>query len=69
MRHIETKQGLERLLAKMDKIAADKPAKDLPEYDYWYKVVKGCIEEGLAMDETDYELAPRWFRNLWTGLK
>lgn len=69
MKHIESKQGLERLLARMEKVAAEKPAKDLPEYDYWYKVVKGCITDGLAMDETDYELAPHWFRCLWTCLK
>lgn len=65
-RHIESKQGLNRLLERLENL---KGGSKLPEYDYWVKCVKGCIEEGLAMDEVDYELAPEWFRELWRGLK
>ena len=65
-RHIESKKGLESLL---DRLMDLKGGNKLPEFDYWVSVVKGCIEEGLAMDEVDYENAPEWFRPLWRGLK
>ena len=65
-RHIETKEGLETLFKRLDAL---ENFDDLPDYHYWYSVVRGCIDEGLAMDETDWELAPDWFRPLWRGLK
>ena len=37
--------------------------------EYWVKVIDGCIAEGLAMDETDYENTPTELRKLWKGLK
>ena len=46
-----------------------KRASKYQDFDYWKKVVEGCIEENLAMDEIDYENAPYWFRPLWRGLK
>lgn len=68
MRHIETKKGLAALLEKMDKKNRES-REELADFDYWRRVVVGCIAEGLAMDETDYENAPHWFRVLWTGLR
>ena len=65
-RFIETKKGLETLLNRLEDL---KGASKLQDYDYWVKVVEGCIEEGLAMDERDWENAPDWFRPLWRGLK
>ena len=66
MRHIESKKDLNTLLRRMEDL---KGADKLEDYEYWVKVVQGCIDEGLAMDEIDYENAPRWFRPLWTGLR
>lgn len=66
MRHIESKKDLQTLLNRMENL---KGANKLEEYDYWHLVVEGCIKDGLAMDEVDYENAPRWFRPLWTGLR
>ena len=65
-RYIETKKGLKTLLERMDDL---KGASKYQDFDYWKKVVEGCIEENLAMDEVDYENAPTWFRELWRGLK
>lgn len=65
-RYIETKKGLKTLLERMDDL---KGASKYQDFDYWKKVVEGCIEENLVMDEVDYENAPDWFRPLWRGLK
>ena len=67
MKHIETQKGLAELLARMERKQADSP-KELEDFAYWVQAVKGCINEGLAMDETDYENAPKWFRPLWACL-
>ena len=71
-RQIETKQGLKTLL-KRTKEYGDKAIHEegfsLDEFIYWRKVVEGCINENLAMDEVDYENASSWFRLLWRGLK
>lgn len=73
MKHIESKKGLNTLLKRVYKYAYKNieilGALGLEEVLYWIKVIKGCIEEGLAMDEIDYENAPAWFRPLWRGLK
>ena len=66
LRHIERKKDLEILLKRMDDL---KGGENQPEFDYWHRVVEGCIKEELAMDETDYENAPSWFRKLWVGLR
>ena len=71
-RHIESKKGLNTLADRMCKWGFEhqgKPEYKFEEFDYWWKVVAGCITEGLAMDEVDYENAPTWFRELWRGLK
>ena len=71
-RHIESKKGLNTLANRMCKWGFEhqgKPEYNFEEFDYWWKVVAGCITEGLAMDEVDYENAPTWFRELWRGLK
>lgn len=65
-KHIESKTGLKELLKRMEDTKGASKNKD---YDYWHTCVAQCIEEGLAMDETDYENAPEWFRKLWKGLK
>lgn len=65
-RNIHTKAGLKTLLERLEDL---KGGNKLPDFDYWVKVVKGCIDEGLAMDEVDWENAPDWFRPLWRGLK
>ena len=62
-RHIETKKGLTTLLQRLEKAEGDQTK------GYWVACVKGCLDEHLAMDETDYELSPKWFRELWKGLK
>lgn len=71
-RHIETKEGLKKLLKRIQeygKEAIHEEGFNLDEFIYWRKVVEGCIDENLAMDEVDYENAPNWFRPLWRGLK
>lgn len=60
MKHIETKKGLQTLKERYLAAGAD---------EYWVKVIDGCIAEGLAMDETDYENTPKELRKLWKGLK
>ena len=65
-RHIESKKGLKDLLDRMENL---KGADKKEDYEYWHTCVKQCIEENLAMDETDYENAPQWFREIWRGLK
>lgn len=59
-RHIETKKGLETLLNRYQEAKASKE---------WILTIKGCIKEGLAMDETDYDNTPKELRKLWIGLK
>lgn len=60
MKHIETKKGLKELLRRYEESGAD---------EYWLMTIRGCIEEDLAMDETDYENTPKELRKLWRGLK
>lgn len=67
-RHIESKSGLKALLERM-KGCQNESTAPLKDFKYWKLCVQGCIIEGLAMDETDYENAPAWFRPLWKGLK
>lgn len=67
-RHIETKSGLKILLKRMEELNQQSRV-DLEDYEYWHTCVAQCIEEELAMDETDYENAPAWFKPLWRGLK
>ena len=69
MRHIETKEGLAALLERMDNKKKKESRERLPEFDEWRAVVVGCLADGLAMDYTDYENAPHWFRVLWVGLR
>ena len=62
MKHIETKKGLETLLKRYQE-------KGVKEWGYWYGVIKGCIDEGLAMDDIDYDNTPKELRECWKGLK
>lgn len=59
-KNIETKKGLETLLKRYQKAGAK---------EEWLKTIAGCIREGLAMDETDYENTEEELRPLWRGLK
>lgn len=58
-KHIATKKGLETLLKRY---------KDAGVTGYWIQVIEGCIKDGLAMDETDYENTPQELKKLWVGL-
>ena len=71
MHYIETKKGLETLLKRYQEAGVTDQTKDASGgYEAkWISAIKGCIEEGLAMDEVDWENAPSWFRPLWRGLK
>ena len=59
-KRIETKKGLKELLKRYEEAKAS---------NEWLNTIKGCIEEGLAMDEIDYENTPEELRKLWRGLK
>lgn len=60
MKRIETLKGLKELLRRYQEANADIE---------WINTIKGCIEEDLPMDETDYENTPLELRKLWKGLK
>ena len=65
MHYIETKKGLETLLKRYQEAGVA----DEYSIDRWISCIKGCIEEGLAMDEVDWENTPAELRPLWRGLK
>ena len=71
MRHISTKKGLETLLKRYQNNGVTDKTKDISNgYEAkWITCIKQCIEEGLAMDEVDYENTPLRLRPLWNGLK
>ena len=64
-RYISTKKGLETLLKRYQEAGVS----DESSIDRWISCIKGCIEEGLAMDEVDWENTPVELRPLWRGLK
>ena len=70
-KHIETKQGLKTLLQRYIKAGVTDDTMDASNgyKAQWLTTIKGCIKEGLAMDETDYENTPKNLRPLWNGLK
>ena len=70
-RYIETKKGLETLLKRYLAAGVTDETKDASNaYEAkWISCIKGCIEEGLAMDEIDFENTPEELRPLWRGLK
>ena len=71
MKHIETKKGLKTLLERYLQAGVTDQTKDITEtYEAkWISAIKYCIDEGLAMDEIDYENTPKELRKLWVGLK
>jgi len=71
MKYIETKKGLETLLKRYEKAGVTDKTKDYSNsYEaQWITTIKGCIKEGLAMDEIDYENTPEELRQYWKGLK
>ena len=70
-KHIETKKGLQTLLARYQKAGVTDQTRDATgSYEAkWISTIQGCIDEGLAMDETDYDNTPRELRSLWNGLR
>lgn len=71
MKHIETKKGLTKLLERYLQEGVTDQTKDVTNsYEAkWISAIKHCINEGVAMDETDYENTPKELRKLWKGLK
>ena len=71
MKRIETIRGLMTLLQRYQKAGVTDKTKDASKsYEAkWISTIRQCIEEGLAMDETDYENTPKELRPLWKGLK
>ena len=71
MHYIETKKGLETLLKRYEGAGVTDKTKDASGgYEAkWISCIKGCIAEGLAMDETDWENTPDELKPLWRGLK
>lgn len=72
MHYIKTENGLKKLLKRTQdygRKAIYNTDFNLDDFIYWRQVVEGCISEKLAMDETDWENAPTWFKPLWTGLR
>ena len=71
MKHIETKTGLKTLLKRYVDAGVTDQTKDASNsYEaHWLTTIQGCIDEGLAMDEVDYENTPASLRPLWRGLK
>ena len=65
-RFIESKKGLETLLKRYQEGGVTDEKYPI---DKWISVIKGCIKEGLAMDEIDYENTPDELKPLWRGLK
>lgn len=59
-RRIETKAGLKKLLERYLEAGAEAE---------WIRTIEGCINEGLPMDELDYENTPKELKKLWKGLK
>ena len=71
MKHIETKKGLTKLLERYLQAGVTDQTKDATDtYEArWITAIKHCIDEGVAMDEIDYENTPKELRKLWVGLK
>lgn len=70
MKHISTKRGLKKLLERYQQAGVTDQTKDITgTYEAkWISAIKDCINEGLAMDEIDYENTPLNLRELWVGL-
>ena len=71
MKYISTKKGLKTLLQRYLEAGVTDETLDITN-SYkasWITCIKQCIEEGLAMDEIDYENTPLELRRLWSGLK
>ena len=58
MKHIETKKGLETLLKRyLEAGVTDETMDANGGYQAdWIRTIKGCIEEGFAMDKTDTKI-------------
>ena len=59
MKYIESKKGLETLLKRCQ-------AKGLEEA---VKIIKGCLQDNLAMDEDDYNNLGKEYQQCCKGLK
>lgn len=70
-RYIETKKGLKTLLKRYIDAGVTDETRDASNgyAARWLTTIKGCIDEGLAMDEVDFENTPNELKPLWRGLK
>ena len=70
MKYISTKSGLSTLLKRYLAAGVTDDTTDISGgyKASWITCIKQCIEEGLAMDETDYENTPLELRKFWKGL-
>ena len=59
-KHIETNKGLKKLLKRYEEAKAS---------EEWLETIRSCINEGLAMDEIDYENTPKELKLLWRSFK
>ena len=59
-KRIETNKGLKELLKRYEEAKAS---------EEWLNTIRGCIKEGLAMDEVDYANTPKELKPLWKELK
>ena len=59
-KRIETTKGLKELLKRYEEAKAS---------EEWLETIRGCINEGLAMDGVDFENTPKELKPLWKGLK
>lgn len=75
MARIATKKGLKELKKRFQEVEPQKleGANEGTNYEryasYWIQTIDGCIKDGLAMDEIDYENTPKVWRKLWRGLR
>ncbi len=70
MARIETRRGLQTLLKRYLEQGVDDSTPAAAGYPgQWISTIEGCLKEGLAMDETDYENTPKELRPLWRGLR
>lgn len=70
-KYISTQKGLKELLRRYKDAGVTNETMDVDNcYEaHWISEIEGCIREGLAMDEDDYNNTPKELRKLWRGLK
>lgn len=70
MKCIKTKAGLIALLERYEEAGVTDDTKDIDgDKGFFITTIKGCINNGYAMDEVDYTHTPFDLRPLWKGLR